>query len=279
MGLAIKVDGTKAIKLGQVPTDSDGGMEKSEGEAKAKKIGDELAELADLMFYAGRHPLLIVLQGMDTSGKDGTIRFLLQHLNAQGVDVTSFKVPTPRELSQDFIWRCHQHTPQRGEISIFNRSHYEDVLVVRVHNLTDEARWRKRYGHIRSFEAMLEDNETIVVKCFLHISKQEQEERLIARENEVEKAWKLSVGDWKEREFWDDYQAAYEDAINETSTEFAPWHIIPADRKWFRNLCVAEILRDALVKHEKSWMEKLESIGTKAKDELTAFRSAPKVSN
>ncbi len=272
MGHAIKVDGSDKFNLANIPTDSDGGMEKEDGERRAEEIGKELADLADLMFYAGRHPLLIVLQGMDTSGKDGTIRFLLQHLNAQGVDVTSFKVPTDRELSQDFIWRCHQHTPKRGEISIFNRSHYEDVLVVRVHKLTEEARWRKRYEHIRAFESLLADNQTIIVKIFLHISKAEQEERLLAREEEVEKAWKLSAGDWKERERWDDYQAAYEDAIQETSTKDAAWHVVPADRKWYRNLCVAEVLRDALKEHKDGWMAYLEQIGEEAKLELAEFR-------
>jgi PPK2 family polyphosphate:nucleotide phosphotransferase len=266
------VDGSDKFDLAKIPTDSDGGLEKDEGEKQAEVLGEEFAELADLMFYAGRHPLLIVLQGMDTSGKDGTIRFLLQHLNAQGVDVTSFKVPTARELSQDFLWRCHQHTPSRGEISIFNRSHYEDVLVVRVHELTDEARWRKRYEHIRAFESLLADNQTIIVKLFLHISKAEQEQRLLAREKEVEKAWKLSAGDWREREHWDDYQRAYQDAIQETATKDAPWHVVPADRKWYRNLCVAEVLRDALKVHHNGWMGHLEKIGEEAKLELAEFR-------
>ena len=183
---AERLDGSKKVQLSEIPTDSDGGLEKDAGEDRAKELGKRLEELADLMYFAGQHPLLIILQGMDTSGKDGTIRFLLQHLNAQGTSVASFKVPTPRELNQDFLWRCHQDTPKRGAITIFNRSHYEDVLVVRVHSLAPEERRKKRYDHIRAFESVLGDNDTIIAKFFLHISKQEQEERLLAREQETE---------------------------------------------------------------------------------------------
>ena len=268
-----RLDGSKKVQLSAIPTDADGGLAKDAGENLAKELGKRLEELADLMYFAGQHPLLIILQGMDTSGKDGTIRFLLQHLNAQGTSVASFKVPTPRELNQDFLWRCHQDTPKRGAITIFNRSHYEDVLVVRVHSLTPEERWKKRYDHIRAFESMLADNETIIVKFFLHISKQEQEERLLAREQETEKAWKLSVGDWKEREFWQDYQIAYEDAINKTAAPHAPWHVVPADRKWYRNLAIVEALVGALEQHEASWLAKLEKIGVEAKAELAEYRS------
>ncbi|MBL8059176.1 MAG: polyphosphate kinase 2 family protein [Chthonomonas sp.] len=270
---AERVDGSKSIRLSEIPTNSDGGLSKEIAEKQTKALGDRLGELADLMYFAGQHPLLVILQGMDTSGKDGTIRFLLQHLNAQGTSVASFKVPTPRELSQDFLWRCHQDTPRRGAITIFNRSHYEDVLVVRVHSLTPEERWRKRYGHIRAFEDLLSDNETIITKFFLHISKEEQEERLLAREKETEKAWKLSAGDWKEREYWQDYQDAYEDAINKTSSPEAPWFVVPSDRKWFRNLAIVEALVQALERHEEGWMEKLEKIGTEAKAELAEYRS------
>ncbi len=270
---ATRFDGDKKFRLNDIQTDANGGLEKEEGEAKVAELGTRIGELADLMYYAGQHPLLIVLQGMDTSGKDGTIRFLLNYLNAQGTDVEPFKVPTPRELNHDFLWRCHQNTPQRGSITIFNRSHYEDVLVVRVHQLTDEARWKRRYSHIRNFEAALSDNETIIAKFFLHISKKEQEERLLAREAETEKAWKLNVGDWKEREFWGDYQRAYEDAINETATADAPWYVIPSDRKWYRNLAIAEVLVQLLERHESTWLEKLEKIGTEAKADLATYRS------
>ncbi len=273
MKFALEVDGSKKVEVKEVPTEQLEKIDRDEAEALTDKYGKRMADLADLLFYASRTPLLIVLQGMDTSGKDGTIRFLLQYLNAQSVDTTSFKVPTPRELSQDFLWRCHQHTPSRGEISIFNRSHYEDVLVVRVHSLAPEEKWKKRYDHIKAFESLLQDNETVIRKFFLHISPEEQEQRLIEREQETEKAWKLSVGDWKEREFWANYQEAYEDAINKTSTPESPWLVVPADKKWYRNLAVAQALVEALEPLEKSWVESLEKVGEKAKAELTAYRT------
>lgn len=269
----VKVADGKGFKLSDIRTDGDSGLDKASGEARLAELGQELSELADLQFYAGQTPLLIVLQGMDTSGKDGMIRCLLSHLNAQSLNVCPFKVPTSKELSRDFLWRCHAVAPGRGEIAIFNRSHYEDVLVVRVHNLVPETKWKARYEHIRHFEKLLSDNDTVVLKFFLHISKEEQEQRLLEREKETEKAWKLSVGDWKERELWDDYQQAYEDAIRETATSHAPWHVVPADRKWHRNLVVVETLVHALKQHEAAWTSRLEAIGEKALDELTAYRA------
>lgn len=271
--LAHRFDGSKPFRIDKIEPNDSRGLEKEDAESKLEPICEELSELADLLFYAGKHPLLIVLQGMDTSGKDGTIRFLLQHMNAQSIDIVSFKVPTPDELAHDFLWRCHQNTPGRGEITIFNRSHYEDVLVVRVHDLVPEAKWRSRYGKIVNFEDQLSDNETIIVKIFLHISKDEQEQRLIEREQETEKSWKLSVGDWKERQNWEAYQSAYEDAINETATKDSAWHVIPADKKWFRNLAVAEAIVEALRPYKSGWMESLKTVGEKAKVELDAYRA------
>ena len=271
--LAHRFDGSKPFRIDKIEPNDSRGLEKEDAESKLEPICEELSELADLLFYAGKHPLLIVLQGMDTSGKDGTIRFLLQHMNAQSIDIVSFKVPTPDELAHDFLWRCHQNTPGRGEITIFNRSHYEDVLVVRVHDLVPEAKWRSRYGKIVNFEDQLSDNETIIVKIFLHISKDEQEQRLIEREQETEKSWKLSVGDWKERQNWDAYQSAYEDAINETATKESAWHVIPADKKWFRNLAVAEAIVEALRPYKSGWMDSLKAVGEKAKVELDAYRA------
>ncbi|MBN8689156.1 MAG: polyphosphate kinase 2 family protein [Armatimonadetes bacterium] len=271
--LAHRFDGSKPFRIDKIEPNDSRGLEKEDAESKLEPICEELSELADLLFYAGKHPLLIVLQGMDTSGKDGTIRFLLQHMNAQSIDIVSFKVPTPDELAHDFLWRCHQNTPGRGEITIFNRSHYEDVLVVRVHDLVPEAKWRSRYGKIVNFEDQLSDNETIIVKIFLHISKDEQEQRLIEREQETEKSWKLSVGDWKERQNWDAYQSAYEDAINETATKDSAWHVIPADKKWFRNLAVAEAIVEALRPYKSGWMDSLKAVGEKAKVELDAYRA------
>lgn len=271
--LAHRFDGSKPFRIDKIEPNDSRGLEKEDAESKLEPICEELSELADLLFYAGKHPLLIVLQGMDTSGKNGTIRFLLQHMNAQSIDIVSFKVPTPDELAHDFLWRCHQNTPGRGEITIFNRSHYEDVLVVRVHDLVPEAKWRSRYGKIVNFEDQLSDNETIIVKIFLHISKDEQEQRLIEREQETEKSWKLSVGDWKERQNWDAYQSAYEDAINETATKDSAWHVIPADKKWFRNLAVAEAIVEALRPYKSGWMDSLKAVGEKAKVELDAYRA------
>ncbi len=228
-------------------------------------------KLQELLSAASEQRVLIVLQGRDTSGKDGTIRVVMGPLNSLGCNVASFKVPTSHELSHDFLWRIHQQTPGKGEITIFNRSHYEDVLVVRVHNLAPKKVWKARYEQIRNFEQLLVDTNTIVLKFYLHISKKEQEERLLEREQDKTKAWKLSVGDWKEREFWDDYAVAYEDAINKCSTKDAPWHIVPANKKWFRNLAVAEAIVEALKPYQKSWLKKLDAIGVEEKALIEEF--------
>lgn len=271
---AIRVRSGEKLDLAKLDASVDGGMEKEDGLVRADDLGKELTELQELLYAAGQTPLLIVLQGRDTSGKDGTIRFLLRYLNAQGTRVASFKVPTPVELAHDYLWRCHAQTPGKGETVIFNRSHYEDVLVVRVHELAPEEVWKKRFGHINDWEKLLTDCGTTVIKIFLHISKDEQEERLLEREQEVEKAWKLSVGDWKEREHWDSYTRAFEDALSRCSTDEAPWYIVPADKKWYRDLAVAEILTEALREKKKGWMEKLESIGAEAKAELAEYRAS-----
>jgi PPK2 family polyphosphate:nucleotide phosphotransferase len=193
-------------------------------------------------------------------------------LNSQSCSVSSFKVPTEEELSHDFLWRIHAHTPRLGDIKIFNRSHYEDVLVVRVHKLVPKEVWRPRYTHINEFERSLADASTIILKFYLHISKEEQEERLLEREKDASKSWKLSVGDWKEREYWDDYTRAYEDALNECSSTRRPWFIVPADKKWFRNLAIAEVLRDALEPFKKSWLHQLEETGRESKKALEEYR-------
>jgi len=268
-----RVDPGDKIVLKDIPTDNNGGMEKEDGEALAEELGKELTELQELLFAAGQTPLLIVLQGRDTSGKDGTIRHLLKYMNAQSTRVAPFKVPTPKELSHDYLWRVHQQAPGKGESVIFNRSHYEDVLVVRVHQLVPEDVWKKRYGHINDWEKLLTDCGAVVLKFFLHISKEEQERRLLEREQEVEKAWKLSVNDWKERERWDEYTRAYEDALSRCSTEEAPWHVIPSDRKWFRNLAITEAIVESLRPLKDDWMARLSMIGEEAKAELAAFRA------
>lgn len=235
------------VRLADIPSRDDAdGWDK---EAAARRVEENTAVTRDLAYrlYAeNRRSLLLVLQGMDTSGKDGAIRTVMTGINPQSCSVVSFKQPSAEELDHDFLWRIHKAVPRNGEIGVFNRSHYEDVLIVRVHGLVPEAVWRKRYDVINAFERLLVDAGTKVVKCFLHISKDEQRERLQARLDEPEKRWKFSLGDLAERKLWEDYQAAYEDALTRCNTEHAPWLIVPADRKWVRNLMISELLREAL---------------------------------
>jgi len=220
--------------------------DKKAGKDRLRELARELERLQELMYAEGRRRLLVVLQAMDTGGKDGTIRHVFEGVNPQGVDVASFKKPSAAELSRDYLWRVHQRVPVDGEIMIFNRSHYEDVLVVRVHSLVPADRWSRRFDHINAFEKMLADEGTAIIKFFLHISREEQAERLQSRLDEPEKHWKFSRADLTERALWNDYVAAYEDAITRTSTEWAPWYVVPADRKWYRNLVVASVLVDTL---------------------------------
>jgi PPK2 family polyphosphate:nucleotide phosphotransferase len=201
-----------------------------------------------LLYADGKHALLVILQAMDAGGKDGTIRHVMCGLNPQGVRVTSFKVPTAEELAHDFLWRIGKAVPRIGEIGIFNRSQYEDVLVVRVHRLVPESVWFKRYEQINNFERLLADSNLTILKFFLHISKEEQKRRLKMRLATPTKRWKLSASDFEERKRWPDYMRAYEDALSKCSTRFAPWFIIPADHKWYRNLAVSHIVLDALKK-------------------------------
>jgi PPK2 family polyphosphate:nucleotide phosphotransferase len=222
--------------------------EKDEAQEKLEELNQELERLQELLYAEGKHKVLVVLQGMDTSGKDGVIRHVFEGVNPQGVRVANFKVPTPEELAHDYLWRVHKQTPGKGEIVIFNRSHYEDVLVVRVHNLAPEEVWKKRYGQIVEFEELLVQEGTTILKFFLHIDLDEQKERLQARRDDPTKQWKFNPGDLKERALWPEYTAAYEDVLNKTSTEKAPWYIVPANKKWYRNLVVASMLVDALKK-------------------------------
>jgi PPK2 family polyphosphate:nucleotide phosphotransferase len=207
---------------------------------------EALASLQERLYAGGKHAILVVLQGMDTAGKDGTIKHVMTGLNPQGVIVAPFKVPTPEEASHDFLWRVHKQTPGKGMIAIFNRSHYEQVLVVRVHGLEPEGSWRRHYDQINEFEQGLVESGTTILKFFLHVSKDEQRQRLQDRIDTPEKRWKFRRADLEERKSWDDYQRAYEDALSKCSTEFAPWYVVPADHNWFRNYAVAEILADAL---------------------------------
>ncbi len=272
MSYAHKITRTRPIKLKDFDPEYDAGLDREEGEEKLKRLLDELTPLQELLYAAGEHAVLIVLQGRDTSGKDGTIKAVIGPLNQLGCHAVSFKVPTEKELAHDFLWRIHQHTPGRGELIVFNRSHYEDVLVVRVHKLVPDKIWRGRYDHINNFERLLAESNTIVLKFYLHISKKEQEERLLAREQETEKFWKLSVVDWKEREFWNNYTQAYEDAINRCSKPYAPWYIVPANKKWFRNLAVAEAIVNELKPYQDDWLKKLDAIGKEEKAKIDAYR-------
>ena len=232
--------------LSQFPTRQDWPGSKEEGHERVLALARRLAELQDVFYADGRHRLLVVLQAMDTAGKDSTIRDVFGKMNPQGVKVASFKVPTRLELAHDYLWRVHPQVPGDGMITIFNRSHYEDVLVVRVEGLVDEERWRRRYRHIVEFERMLAEEGTTIVKFFIQISKEEQRRRLQARLADPDKHWKFDVGDLDTRARWDDYQAAYGEMLERTSTEFAPWYVIPGDRKWHRKLVIGEIMVDLL---------------------------------
>ncbi len=222
----------------------DGGRKASK--AVLEMLNGRLRNLQELLYAEGKHKLLIVLQATDTGGKDGVIRHVFRGVNPQGVKVANFKVPTPKELAHDYLWRIHQHTPGSGEIAIFNRSHYEDVLVVRVHELVSQEVWERRYDHINAFERMLADEGTTILKFYLHISKEEQRARLQSRLDTPEKQWKFNVGDLRDRALWDDFAAAYEDMLSKTSTPWAPWYVVPADRKWYRNLVIGTTLVETL---------------------------------
>ncbi len=277
MPFAHRVEPGSKVRLTDHDTRDSGGLDKEAGQARFAELNAELDALQEELYAAGTHSVLMVLQGLDTSGKDGAIRSVMHNLNPQGVRVESFKVPTDEELAHDFLWRVHKVTPGKGQFGVFNRSHYEDVLVVRVHGLVPETVWQARYEHINHFEALLADSGTIILKFFLHISKKEQEERLHEREEEVGKAWKLSAGDWREREKWDAYQEAYEDALSRCSTEAAPWYVVPADRKWFRNLAVAEALVERLREHRDGWRASLDALSRERKAELETYRQSERV--
>ncbi len=221
------------------------GHEKAEQEQE--RLSARLRELQEKLYAGKKKSLLVVLQGLDAAGKDGVVRHVLTGLNPEGTKVAQFKQPSQEEAAHDFLWRVHSHAPAKGEIAIFNRSHYEDVLVARVHNLVPKATWKSRYGHIRAFEELLaEQNGTAVVKFFLHISQEEQLARFKLRLDDPEREWKISEADYSERELWAEYTEAFEDAIAKTSTEAAPWFVIPSDLKWFRDLAITRILVDVL---------------------------------
>lgn len=240
---ALRIEPGSPPRLAQRdPGERLGADDKSTGLTRLEQLVERLGSLHNRLSAEASRALLLVLQGMDASGKDGTIRHVLTGVNPQGCRVVSFREPTAGELAHDYLWRVHMACPDRGEIAIFNRSHYEDVVAVRVRGLVPETRWRPRYEHIRGFERMLSDEGTTVVKVFLHVSADEQRRRLQERLDNPEKRWKFQIGDLDDRRRFAEYQAAYEDAIRETSTDAAPWYVVPADHNWTRNLAVAEIL-------------------------------------
>ena len=230
------------------PHDTGPYPDKAATKAERQHYVDRLRDLQEVLWAEGKHALLIVLQAMDAGGKDGTIKHVFHGVNPQGCKVTPFKVPSKEELDHDFLWRIHKAVPGRGQIGIFNRSHYEDVLVVRVDNLVPEEVWRQRYEQINHFEKLLHETGTTILKFYLHISKKEQKKRFEARLKDSAKVWKFSRDDVEKRRRWDDYMEAYEEALSRCSTPWAPWYIIPADRKWYRNLLVSQIIVEALEK-------------------------------
>jgi PPK2 family polyphosphate:nucleotide phosphotransferase len=269
-------DGHGKVHLDELDPADTNGLEKEEGVERTANLGTELAELENLLSYAGTHALLVVLQGRDASGKDGTIRKILDFTNVQTALVQPFKVPTEEENAHDFLWRVHKAVPRRGHMTLFNRSHYEDVLAARVHHLVPEAIWKARYDHINAFEQLLIDSDVILLKFYLHISRDEQYERLKAREKDPRTAWKLNPNDWRELPLWDEMTEAYEDAIVRCATREAPWHLVPADKKWFRNLAVIERMVLTLRPYKKRWLETLEEMGKSAMKEIRALRAQAK---
>ncbi len=245
---SFRVSPGKSIALSEFDSDSRAGFDgdKAAGKKALEPLNDRLSELQKRLWAESAQKLLVVIQAIDTGGKDGTIRNVFTGVNPQGVRIHSFGVPSDEELAHDYLWRIHPHTPANGVIGVFNRSHYEDVLAVRVRNLVPESRWTQRYDHINDFEKMLSDEGTTIVKLFLHISKEEQRERLQSRLDDPEKNWKFRSGDLEDRALWDDYIIAFEAMLSKTSTDHAPWYVIPANRKWYRNLVVSRILIETL---------------------------------
>jgi polyphosphate:nucleotide phosphotransferase, PPK2 family len=242
----LKVKPGSRVKLIDRHADDTHGYTKEKASRELQQYRTRMAELQEMMYAEKKHALLIVLQAPDAGGKDGTIRTVMSGVNPQSCQVTSFKAPTPIELGHDFLWRVHKAVPIKGDIGIFNRSHYEDVLIVRVHTLVPKSVWSKRYEYINVFERILSDSGVTILKFFLHISKEEQKKRFEQRLEDPNKMWKANPTDFEERKLWDEYIDAFEDALSKCSTEVAPWHIIPADKKWFRNLAVSQLIVEAL---------------------------------
>ncbi|HUQ77455.1 MAG TPA: polyphosphate kinase 2 family protein [Patescibacteria group bacterium] len=242
----LRVKPGSKFRLAKIDPDETHGRDKESAAADLEAGLARLTDLQDRLWAEAKHPVLIVLQGIDAAGKDGSIRHVMTAFNPMGCTVTSFKVPTPVELGHDYLWRVHQRTPGKGEIAIFNRSHYEDVLVVRVHDIVPKAVWSRRFDQINAFEELLTASGTTIIKFFLWIDRDEQRKRFQERIDDPAKRWKFRLGDLEERKLWNDYEAAFEDALRHCSTRAAPWYVIPSNRNWFRNLAIAEIVGDTL---------------------------------
>ncbi len=243
---ALRIKPGSKVRLRDFDAGQTHGHDKAGAKATETAQEERLTSIQERLWAESKHPVLIVLQGIDAAGKDGTIRKVMDAFNPQGCTVTGFKVPTPLELSHDYLWRAHPHLPEKGTIAIFNRSYYEDVLVVRVHGFAPEPVWRKRYDQINDWERMLTEEGTTIIKFFLCIDRDEQKARLEARRDDPTKNWKFSAGDLAERALWDQYEAAFDDCLERTSTEAAPWYLIPANKKWFRDLAVSRIVAETL---------------------------------
>jgi PPK2 family polyphosphate:nucleotide phosphotransferase len=267
------IDRPGKVRLDGISAEPPKAMTRERAQERFATLGQELFELQDAMFGAKLNSVMVVLQGRDGAGKDGAIKHVVGCLNPRGVSVVSFGVPTAEEREHDFLWRVHRHAPRLGEFSIFNRSHYEDVLVVRVHDLAPKRLWKERFGHIVDFEELLAEHGTIVLKYFLHITNKEQKERLLEREKDKKTAWKLNPNDWKERDHWDEYTRAYEDAISRTAAPHAPWIVVPANSKWYRNLVIAESIVEALRERHKAWERRLDEMGRAGRAGLEAYRA------
>jgi PPK2 family polyphosphate:nucleotide phosphotransferase len=247
------------VALNSIPTDATPGFDgtKKEGVAALAALGEELSELQERLWAergtGSRRRVLLVLQGMDTSGKGGVLRHTVGLVDPQGVKITSFKAPTEEEKKHDFLWRIRIALPQAGYVGVFDRSHYEDVLIVRVHALADPDTIDQRYAAINEFEAELAADGVVLVKCMLHVSAAEQKERLLARLDSADKYWKFNPGDIDERAFWGEYRSAYEIALERTNTEIAPWYVVPADKKWYRNLVIGQLLLEHLRGMNPQW--------------------------
>jgi PPK2 family polyphosphate:nucleotide phosphotransferase len=270
---AASTDGSRKVSVAKLDADASDHLRKELGLEELEKLGAEFAELGNLLTYAGTHALLVVLQGRDASGKDGAIRKILEFSNIQNAYVAPFKEPTELERAHDFLWRVHREIPARGHIALFNRSHYEDVIAARVHKLVPEAVWKRRFAHINAFERLLVDGDVIVVKFFLHVSRSEEIERLYAREEDPRTAWKLNPNDWRELPLWEEVSAAYDDVLNKCATPEAPWYIVPADKKWFRNLAIMQRLVHELRPYRTLWLETLKQMGQQALKDIRALRA------